>query len=196
MGSGESGMTRADVESIRRQYNLSPEYLRQVMESFRSQADQHGLISREGFVNSILDETMCRESAEKTFEIFDRDHSGFMDIKEYLTMVAITQAGTLDQRLEASFQLFDRDYDGLVSKDEVKHVFSVFIKEQRAGASVASGKSADDLELTPADLKQIDQVTSIIFDKCDTNQDGFLSKEEFFRGFKRHPTICQFFEQF
>ncbi|KAH3756045.1 hypothetical protein Pelo_12164 [Pelomyxa schiedti] len=193
MGASNSGaLSREEQENIRRQYAIPPDKFDVVVKSFNTHAGKDGRITKPAFM-TILSGVMCADLADKVFESFDRDGSGFMDVREYLAMMGVTHGGTLEQKLEASYQLFDKDGDGRVTRDEVREMFIMVVKQKRVART---GGSTASVVLDKTAMDAINQVVETIFTKVDTDRSGWLSKEEFMVGFTKNPDVCGFFKQF
>lgn len=61
-----------------------------------------------------MDERELRE----TFEHYDEDGNGLIDIDEFATMMEALEAGMSRQEIEIGFEFIDRDGNGLIDFDE------------------------------------------------------------------------------
>lgn len=52
-----------------------------------------------------------------------------MDVREYMALMGVTFGGTIDQKLRASFEIFDRNGDGSLSKDEVRQMLTMVVRQ-------------------------------------------------------------------
>eukprot|EP01090_Pellita_catalonica_P021253 TRINITY_DN7907_c0_g1_i2.p1 TRINITY_DN7907_c0_g1~~TRINITY_DN7907_c0_g1_i2.p1 ORF type:complete len:106 (-),score=20.40 TRINITY_DN7907_c0_g1_i2:142-459(-) len=73
----------------------------------------------------------------------------------------------------------------------------------RKGKHATAPAAPDSEKLSPEEVaakkkreKKIKKVVAEVFEKCDLDKDGSLSFREFRRGFKVHPEVCSFFNQF
>ncbi|KAH3757406.1 hypothetical protein Pelo_10834 [Pelomyxa schiedti] len=192
MGLGASALSPEEQEAIRVKYGMPEDKFAVIIKSFKSHAGNDNRITKTAFL-SILSGVMYVDLAEKIFESFDRDGSGFMELKEYLEMMGVTHGGTIDQKLEASFHLFDKDTDGRVSRDDIKDMFIMTVKQKRVART---GGSSASVILDNAAMEAIDKVIDSIFTKLDTDNSGFLDLEEFIAGFTKYRDVCGFFKQF
>ncbi|KAH3762805.1 hypothetical protein Pelo_5347 [Pelomyxa schiedti] len=211
MGGSNNKMMQEEAARVRREYCLPQDKLDQVCEGFRKYSGKDGRISRENF-RKIVDGVMHQELADKVFfepfqffnpllqvfDSFDRDHSNTMDIHEYLSMMGVTHGGTLEQKLNASFDLFDKNGDGVLSKEEIKEMFVMIVKQKKRALTLArTGSGALTSEpLDAASLAAIDGVVETIFEQADADHNGTLDRGEFIAGFSAHPEVCGFFKQF
>eukprot|EP01105_Mastigella_eilhardi_P002573 TRINITY_DN1321_c0_g2_i1.p1 TRINITY_DN1321_c0_g2~~TRINITY_DN1321_c0_g2_i1.p1 ORF type:complete len:176 (-),score=64.83 TRINITY_DN1321_c0_g2_i1:109-636(-) len=170
---------------------VSQEKLDEALKSFAKHAVD-GKITRQAF-KTILAGIMYDELADQVFDSFDRDKNGYMDLDEYLTMMGVTHGGTVQQKLNASFDLFDKNGDGTLSRDEIREMFILIIKQKR----VAQGKPVVKGETLEArEMAIIEGVIEAVFKEVDIDHNGVLDRAEYLRGFSEHPEICGFFNQF
>ena len=110
---------------------------------------------------------MHEELCDQVFDSFDRDHSGALDVKEYLMMMGVTHGGTIDQKLRASFDLFDKNGDGVLCKAEIREMFVSIVKQKRAAERFrATGirTAAADEPVDAKALAAIDGVINTVFE--------------------------------
>ena len=194
MGAGE---TKIDKEKYMAEFNLTESDYKKLVKSFKKTASKNKINEAE-FVkcfDGIIDEA----TAVNVFRAFDSDHSGTLDVEEYLMMMGVTNFGTTEQKLKASFTLFDRNGDEQLSKEEVKEMLVSVVKQRIALQHFnTKGKHipADSVVLDAKDLDTISKIVEEVFAKVDTDKSGFLDYQEFVAGFSNHPDVCNFFKQF
>ncbi|KAM3836248.1 guanylyl cyclase-activating protein 3 [Vipera latastei] len=98
---------------------------------------------------------------EKVFNIFDTNKDGFIDYLELLAAINLVIRGKIDQKLKWYFKLYDIDGSGTIDK---KEVISILMAIQTIN---------NNQDMTPEEL------TNLIFQKIDVNNDGELTLEEF-----------------
>eukprot|EP01094_Clydonella_sp_ATCC50884_P010565 TRINITY_DN2025_c0_g1_i3.p1 TRINITY_DN2025_c0_g1~~TRINITY_DN2025_c0_g1_i3.p1 ORF type:complete len:434 (+),score=121.14 TRINITY_DN2025_c0_g1_i3:135-1436(+) len=127
------------------------------------------LISREQFQHGLteINPGMANNPLlmEQLYCVADRDNSGSIDLREFMTCLS-KMLGSTDDRLQLMFSAYDLDKSNSLSRSEVY----LMIK------SCSSRTYRDDVE--------IQELVNRIFDLVDTNNDGELSYEEFSRGYK------------
>jgi Ca2+-binding EF-hand superfamily protein len=52
-----------------------------------------------------------------------------MDVREYMALMGVTFGGSMDQKLKASFEIFDRNGDGSLSKEEVRQMLTMVVRQ-------------------------------------------------------------------
>eukprot|EP01117_Protostelium_nocturnum_P009456 TRINITY_DN3373_c0_g1_i1.p1 TRINITY_DN3373_c0_g1~~TRINITY_DN3373_c0_g1_i1.p1 ORF type:complete len:299 (-),score=77.56 TRINITY_DN3373_c0_g1_i1:237-1133(-) len=60
------------------------------------------------------------DNAETTFELFDQNHDGVVDVKDFAQGIHILRSGTEEERALLSFRALDRDGDGFISRSELQ----------------------------------------------------------------------------
>lgn len=95
---------------------------------------------------------MPQDEIERIFRVCDTSDSGFLEYTEFLVASANERILMSKQKLESAFKMFDIDDSGFISKENLRRVFAPIYK---------------------------DELVSAIFQQCDLNGDGLLSKEEF-----------------
>eukprot|EP00727_Mastigamoeba_balamuthi_P007799 m51a1_g364 hypothetical protein (199) ;mRNA; r:601183-602152 len=198
MGNDAAKPTKDEKECFKRQYGIPEEKFDMVMKSFKKHATGDGKISRDAF-KKILAGVMHDELAEQVFDSFDRDGNNTMDVHEYLMMMGVTHGGTIEQKLRASFGLFDKNGDGVLSKEEVREMFILIVKQKKTAQMLRQTGAKPHAKPEPIDAKglaAIDGIINTVFDKVDKDHNGVLDIDEFLLGFSEHPEVCGFFKQF
>eukprot|EP00029_Vermamoeba_vermiformis_P006964 TRINITY_DN2877_c0_g1_i1.p1 TRINITY_DN2877_c0_g1~~TRINITY_DN2877_c0_g1_i1.p1 ORF type:complete len:144 (+),score=30.14 TRINITY_DN2877_c0_g1_i1:36-467(+) len=143
MGNGHLKLSKDETENFNKMYNIPPEKSKLIFKSFEKSA--HGSkISRENFLK-IMDNhgVMERDLANQVFDSFDRDGNGDMDLEEYMALMGVTFGGNIEQKLRASFEIFDKNGDGVLSKDEVRRMLVMVVKQvTRAQLKARQGKKS------------------------------------------------------
>ena len=194
MGASE---TKIDKQKYMSEFNITESDYKKLVKSFKKTATKNKINEAE-FVqcfDGIIDEA----TATNVFRAFDSDHSGTLDVEEYLMMMGVTNFGTTEQKLKASFALFDRNGDEKLSKEEVKDMLVSVVKQRIALQHFnTTGKhiSVDSVVLDAKDLGTIAKIVDEVFEKVDTDKSNFLDYQEFVKGFSEHPDVCNFFKQF
>ncbi|CAF5203417.1 unnamed protein product, partial [Rotaria magnacalcarata] len=68
---------------------------------------------------SDLDPTRINEIVDSIEKIFDEDHSGSVDINEFMRGFILTTKGDLETKVEYTFRVYDNNGDNKISGDEI-----------------------------------------------------------------------------
>eukprot|EP01106_Pelomyxa_sp_JSP_P011910 TRINITY_DN3174_c0_g1_i3.p1 TRINITY_DN3174_c0_g1~~TRINITY_DN3174_c0_g1_i3.p1 ORF type:complete len:190 (-),score=90.75 TRINITY_DN3174_c0_g1_i3:93-578(-) len=161
---------------------MTKEQYEEVMKAYKKAATKDGRITRQAFVEMHQGQ-MPTARAEQMFDSFDKDKSGSIDVREYLSLMGVSQSGTPEQKLAASFDLFDKNGDGHLSKEEVKTLFTMTAKQKKG-------------TLDAKTLAMIDKTVTVVFEKVDKDKSGNIDRKEFLEGFSAQPELCGFFKQY
>eukprot|EP01105_Mastigella_eilhardi_P013403 TRINITY_DN3055_c0_g2_i1.p1 TRINITY_DN3055_c0_g2~~TRINITY_DN3055_c0_g2_i1.p1 ORF type:complete len:228 (-),score=81.80 TRINITY_DN3055_c0_g2_i1:193-777(-) len=120
--------------------------------------------------------------AEQLFRVFDKDHSGAIDLEEFVVGAALLANGSNDEKAEVTFRAFDSNGNGFVEESELSTMIQ------------SSYDAAVKMALSIADLSQLDEATASVvsavrehtaelarevFHRLDANHDGRLDLAEF-----------------
>jgi len=149
----------------------------------------------------MADEEYSKELAKLWFHEADSDHSGAVDLKEFLTFILPLLSQNPKAKAERVFHIYDTDGDGFLSAAEIKSILeldrkyfnlasnwlkksaldSFLIKHIEMFKTVAS--FSFDASIAANDLvhdeAHTESVLKMIFEMFDKNLDGKLSLDEF-----------------
>ena len=106
--------------------------------------------------------------------MYDTNNDGYIDFKEFMTVLYTLSKGTPEQNLEQIFRVFDIDNDQKITKDEMKKIVKTLM-------TLMSAKEKSEL----ADI----YVSDYAFAEMDLDKDGSVTKEEFVRVCMNHEKI-------
>jgi len=98
----------------------------------------------------------------------------FLDFREFICSLSMTTRGSIDDKLRWAFNIYDVNGDGKVSISEVSSI----VKSVQALVNVHD-RNLDEEKL------------QIYFERCDKNQDGTLTVDEFIRGSRANPVFMK-----
>ena len=75
--------------------------------------------------SDIFPEGDSDKFAEHVFRTFDRDKTGKIDFREFVTSLSMTLKGTPEEKLSWAFDLYDIDNCGRVTRQEAETIVSV-----------------------------------------------------------------------
>eukprot|EP01106_Pelomyxa_sp_JSP_P000881 TRINITY_DN1128_c1_g1_i2.p1 TRINITY_DN1128_c1_g1~~TRINITY_DN1128_c1_g1_i2.p1 ORF type:complete len:189 (-),score=53.27 TRINITY_DN1128_c1_g1_i2:117-683(-) len=188
MGAEESGMTSTEIAAFKHKFSIADSTFETLAKSFKKHCDKTGKVSRPVFIK-VLENAMPEELANKVFDSFDRDHSGWIDVREYLTLMGVIHGKSIEAKLNASFDMFDANGDGSLSKEEVTQMFMMMVRQKRKAQNLPD---TIDAKAQANIQKTVDNVFAV----ADKDKNGTISREEFTEGFLTRPDVCTFFRQF
>lgn len=139
-----------------------------------------GQLTREDFVKiykQFFPFGSPEEFANHVFSVFDKDNNGFVDFKEFITVLSTTSRGTLEEKLVWTFQLYDLNHDGYITFDEMLTIVTSIYKMMGSMVKLSDDEATPELRVKK------------IFHTMDKNEDGYITLEEFREGSKVDPSI-------
>ena len=122
-------------------------------------ADGNGSLSLDEFFS--MPQLEKNPIARRVVEIFDKDNSGEVDFKEFLSGISqFSVKSERSQKLEFAFEIYDMDNDGFISNADLYSALKMMV-----------GSNLNDTQ-----LQQLVDKTML---KADEDGDGFLSYKEF-----------------
>ncbi|CAF0982384.1 unnamed protein product [Rotaria magnacalcarata] len=77
---------------------------------------------------SDLDPTRINEIVDSIEKIFDEDHSGSVDINEFMRGFILTTKGDLETKVEYTFRVYDNNGDNKISGDEINKMANAILR--------------------------------------------------------------------
>lgn len=90
-----------------------------------------GLLTKEEFQNiyrTFFPHGDPTSFADYVFRVFDTDHNGSIEFKEFICALSVTSRGRMEDKLEWAFQLYDIDGDGKISYEEMLQIVEAIYK--------------------------------------------------------------------
>jgi len=129
-----------------------------------------GLISKEAFRMMLTEcfPTNCSKKMSKhIWRMYDTNNDGFIDFKEFMTVLHIMDSGSLEENLKQIFRIFDIDTNGEIDIGEMKQIVKDLLSMENA--QTLKGES------------NINTMAETMFNEMDGNEDGKVSQHEFIR---------------
>jgi len=184
MGKQNSKLKPKEFADLRQQANFTDNELREWHQRFMEDFPD-GTVTIDEF-KDIYDNCFpygdSGKFSDHVFRIYDANSDGRIDFREFMTVLSVTNRGSLDQKLQWTFSMYDMDLNGYITKQEMMEIVKSIYK------LVGNVVSLPEDENTPE--KRVDK----IFQQMDTNSDGQISMTEFIEGAKGEPSIRKLFE--
>eukprot|EP00397_Hematodinium_sp_SG-2012_P045623 GEMP01051305.1.p1 GENE.GEMP01051305.1~~GEMP01051305.1.p1 ORF type:complete len:349 (+),score=58.26 GEMP01051305.1:33-1049(+) len=173
--SSENAFALNAIEQIMDEFTkgekLKPAYIKKIYKAFQHvDADGSGSVGYNEFLEVM--EVPDSPLMDRMFKILDRDHSGTLEMKEFIVILSkFTSANTTD-KLKFCFMMFDEDGSGFLERDELK----LILEANFIGS-----------DLTEAD---IDKKLNEIFRNFKLpREEGKLTYDMFMQLSKTHPAL-------
>ncbi|KAK9759063.1 EF-hand domain pair [Popillia japonica] len=103
--------------------------------------DGNRQLSFEEFLNGLreIGFEISQEDAKLMFDNFDLDHSGGINMEEFLVAVRPPMSESRLRVIEDAFKKMDRSGDGIITIDDLKHVYNV-----KANSRYISGEETEE----------------------------------------------------
>jgi len=174
----ETGFTAVEIRDLYRQFRYDCK---------TNEGEDHsrmGLVEFKRIYVEYFPEGNADGFAEQVFRTFDKDGTGKIDFREFITSLSIQINGTREEKLNWAFDLYDIDQTGVIKRDEALTIISAIFKLKIG----SSGQDAADPDLCP------ETVVDHLFKRADTDKDGKISKKDFLEGVAESRTVCALFE--
>lgn len=142
-----------------------------------------GHLNEQSFFKGMKEEVGIVDNGllKECFAAFDLNKDGSINLQEFVGGLCVLLGGSLGDRMRLAFKAYDLDGNGVIDKTEL---FAFF----RSSLSMCG---------VPVGQATLDQVCSECVEKCflfaDTNNDGFLTEDEFVRGVHNDQIIVSKF---
>ena len=147
---------------------LTGEEFETIRDNFKEiDTDGDGKLTKEELTASCIkqNDTRTEEEIEYMMRMMDLDNSGTIEFPEFLEMVAFFEYNhaPYEVQIKQMFRSLDRNGDGFISKEEVGHLWKIFINDNW-------------------DLPSEEEIEGII-QALDVNCDGKIDYDEFMSKF-------------
>ena len=158
----------AALEEFAKQFGIKPESIKSALKRFQeSDTDGSGLVDYGEFCHVMGVD--ASPAVEKLFQLFDKDRSGQVDIREFLIGLSNFTGSSKEERLKFAFSVYDEDGNGALTKDELMRIL---MANHLAGSPEEVRRKAD-----------------VIMKQADRDGNGVITFDEFVIVSKRFPNI-------
>ncbi|XP_074037293.1 NADPH oxidase isoform X2 [Leptinotarsa decemlineata] len=140
---------------------------------FRETVGNGKEIKKEEFKNIVTSKNPF--FTDRVFQIFDKDNSGSISLKEFLDAMHQFAGQTAEDKIRFLFKVYDLDGDGLIQHKELQHVMRACMVENGMQFSE----------------EQIDNLTMAMFEDADTNNRGAITYEALKSQLEKHGGLLE-----
>uniref|UniRef100_A0A7S4EVD6 EF-hand domain-containing protein n=1 Tax=Chrysotila carterae TaxID=13221 RepID=A0A7S4EVD6_CHRCT len=174
-GTKAAASDTAGVLSLMQKSGFTKAELFVLMDQFKAISKGDDKIDRRKFAQAFSEVVGCTESdLNSLFDAADQTHDGKVDFREFVSLLAVLQKGTPEQKLEVIFNAWDKDGNGQLTQKEMEELLygSLTCPEEEKAATVH-------------------QIIEKAFLDMDTNQDCKISLEEAKAAIKASPELIK-----
>ena len=162
-------LTREDLEDLKANTSFEESAIKEWYKRFKQDCP-NGQMNSDEFVG-MYKMFFPGGNAEQFCEYAFRTKKGYLDFKEFILAIDMTNAGTAEEKLKVAFRMYDLDGNGELDLDEIhKIVEDIYARPCKLGAKIE--KPTKSAEATAMD----------IFEQIDENGDGTITEEKFLTG--------------
>jgi len=170
--------------------------LRRLAEQFLILSEKKSVICKTSFIRCLRISSVANnpEALQSIFQVFDVDHSGEVDFREYVLRLAALARGTIEELSELTFALFDLNRDGTISKEELVSLL-IFVNDGLEIVELTPQAPTGEVVLHTSDMyhsKYIPDFAEQVFAEFDADSNGVLDKTEFQCVARKHRFIADF----
>ena len=165
-------LTGEDLEDLKANTSFDESAIKEWYKRFKQECP-NGQMNYDEFVG-MYKMFFPGRNAEQFCEYAFRTKKGYLDFKEFILAIDMTNAGTAEEKLKVAFRMYDLDGNGELDLDEMIKIVEDIYAMQRVYAKLGAKieKPTKSAEATAKD----------IFEQIDENGDGTLTEEEFLTG--------------
>jgi len=146
-------------------------------DKFKAIAGEDQIIDRDEFKQHFAEIFGCSTSdATALFDAADSSNDGKIELREFLSLCATLQKGTAEDKITMLFKAWDKDGSGSLEEEECRTMLYHTL-------------TCDDDNL----LEEVDRVAQLLFQNIDTDNNGYITLEEFLDHYKTDSTIIRYF---
>eukprot|EP00999_Lentomonas_sp_LEN2_P000522 NODE_1523_length_828_cov_53.106990_g1475_i0.p1 GENE.NODE_1523_length_828_cov_53.106990_g1475_i0~~NODE_1523_length_828_cov_53.106990_g1475_i0.p1 ORF type:complete len:215 (+),score=35.69 NODE_1523_length_828_cov_53.106990_g1475_i0:82-726(+) len=185
------------VSEIQLETGLTPVVVRKLYQEFRVLAEaspeSKTTITLEQ-MQTVFAQARCKvEPAvlSSLFKLFDRDDSGLVDFREFISGLAVISSPNLDDSLQMVFDCYDLKGDSWITQKEM--VTCLLAMGTALELEQLSGHEQDNPDQRKA---EIENWVTQMFLEFDVLQNGALQFDEFKAAVKSHPQLVRVIQTF
>ena len=172
----QARLSRADINYIKQRTRFSENTIKEWFEEFRK-VSPSGKLKPVKFARMYSTDFFPLGNADQfcdhVFRVFDIDHNGFVDFKEYMISIDVIVGGSAEEKVKWAFKLYDVDGNGIIDPEETLEVVKAILAIVSPNSKDAKTRAHN------------------IFKTIDENADGVLTQSEFLKCCLKNNTITK-----
>ena len=159
----QARLSKEDIEFIKLRTRFDEVTIKEWFQEFRK-VSPSGKLKPMKFASMYSDffpHGNANQFCYHVFRVFDIDHNGFVDFKEYMISIDVIVGGTAEEKVKWAFKLYDVDGNGIIDPAETFEVVKAI------------------LAIVSPSCKDARSRARKIFQIIDENEDGVLTQSEF-----------------
>lgn len=180
MGCGKSKqgyrLTREDLDYLKANSHFEEKIIKEWYKRFKQEcpSDQMSQEKFNDMYKMFFPGGNAEQFCEHVFKTFDADNTGYLDFKDFILAIDMTNAGTAEEKLKVAFKMYDIDGNGELDLDEMIKIVQDIYAMQRVYSKLGANIEKP--------TKSAEELAEDIFTQIDVDGDGTLTEEEFLTG--------------
>ena len=184
--SGVRGVSQRMVtEKLLKESHFTHSEMEHLVTAFKKASGNSGRLHRDQLAGVLKDTGVDIDNSlmlDRIFGAFDKDDSGYVDLKEFIQGVSVLHKGTLFERIHFSFDVYDADKSGVLDH---ANMYPVLISRAKAFCGVAGkNDNADELKV------EADEIEAFLQEVFGDNKT--LTMKQYTEAVKKHPELLGF----
>ena len=133
-------LTREDLEVLKLDTSFDESAIKEWYKRFKQDCP-NGQMNYEEFVGMykmFFPGGNAEQFCEHAFRTFDTGKKGYLDFKEFILAIDMTNAGTAEEKLKVAFRMYDLDGNGELDLDEMIKIVEDIYAMQRVYAKLGA----------------------------------------------------------
>ena len=168
--------TREDLEFLKANTRYEEITIKNWYKWFKQECP-NGHMSQEKFEEMyqlFFSNRNTEQFCDHVYKTFDTGDNGYLDFKEFILAIDMTNAETAEEKLKVAFRMYDLDGNGELDLDEMIKIVEDIYAMQRVYSKLGANNANP--------TKTAEETAKDIFTQIDENGDGHLTEEEFLTG--------------
>ena len=169
-------LTREDIDFLNEHTRYEEKTIKDWCKWFKQECP-NGQMTQEKFVDMyemLFHNGKAEQFCDHVYKTFDTNSNGYLDFKEFILAIDMTNAETAEEKLKMAFRMYDLDGNGELDLEEMIKIVEDIYAMQRVYSKLGANNEKP--------TKSAEDTAKDIFLQMDGNGDGTLTEEEFLTG--------------